>query len=197
MPAAILLDQRGSRRSPDLIEEWRSALRADPGIRFRLPFERTAGDEMEALVDDPASLAEVALRALRSADWSIGIGIGPVNLPLPTSVRAASGDAFVLARRAVRQAKARAAGRLCVIAQEPGGDDMEAALLLMRALYARRPQAESRVIQLRDQGLNTVEIARRTGVTKQAVSKHLLAAHWAEEQAGRGLVHRLAQRLLR
>lgn len=196
MPAVILLDQHRSRRASDLVESWRKQLVGDTALRFRLPFERTAGDEMEALVDDPRTLAEVALRAIRSSSWWLGIGVGSVDEPLPHSVRAAHGQAFVLARRAIEETKARSTVRVRVLAHPRNPGAFESALFLMAVLYSSRPNDERNIVQLREQGLNTVQIARTLGITKQAVSKHLLAAHWTEEQAGRELVRHLAEELL-
>lgn len=194
MPAAILLDQRRSRRSPDLVEPWLAQVNSSP-FPLLLPFERTAGDEMEGLVDDPRAFAEVVLQALRSPFWWIGIGIGDVNTPLPRSVRQSGGTAFELARRAVAEAKSRPA-HLRVRGRERDSGDLEAALLLMGALYSRRRQRESLALRLRSSGLNTVQIAERLGITKQAVSQQLRTARWTEEQAGRALVEHLAARAL-
>ena len=78
--AVLTVDQRGSRTSPDLVPGALAALADVPLLR---PFERTAGDEFQGVVDDPASLARVAERLLREDRWNIGIGIGPVDEPLP------------------------------------------------------------------------------------------------------------------
>ena len=43
-------------------------------------------------------------RLLRAGGWSIGVGAGPVQTPLPASTRAATGPAFLSARRAVEAA---------------------------------------------------------------------------------------------
>ncbi len=190
MPAAILLDQRRSRRGPDLVEPWLKRVNASD-IRLLLPFERTAGDEMEGLVDDPKAFTEIVLPALESPSWWIGIGIGDVDTPLPKSVRQSRGIAFELARQAIGEAKARPE-RLRVLDRERDPVDLEAVLLLMGALYSRRRQRDSPALRLRSSGLNTVQIAERLGVTKQAVSQQLLTARWAEEQAGKVLVEHLA-----
>jgi DNA-binding transcriptional ArsR family regulator len=194
MPAAILLDQRQSRGGQDLVEPWLRDM-GDPSLTFLLAFERTAGDEMEALIGDPATLTEVVLRALRTSAWWIGVGIGSVARPLPQSVRQSQGPAFVLARRAIQEAKARPE-RIRVLAEDRDAGDLEAALLLMGVLFSRRHLPDSPVSQMRKSGLTIVQIADQLGVSKQAVSQQLRVAR-TEEEAGRRLVEHLAQAALR
>jgi DNA-binding transcriptional ArsR family regulator len=194
MPAAILLDQRRSQGGDDLVEPWIREMN-DPALTFLLGFERTAGDEMEALIGDPATLTEVVLRALRTSAWWIGIGIGEVAKPLPPSVRQSQGPAFVLARQAIGEAKVGRT-RVRVLAERRDPSDLEAALLLMGTLYARRHVPDDRVNRLRASGLTIIEIADRLGITKQAVSQQLRVAR-TEEPAGRRLVEHLAEALLR
>jgi DNA-binding transcriptional ArsR family regulator len=193
MPAAILLDQRQSRGGRDLVEPWLVDM-GDPALAFILPFERTAGDEMEALIGDPATLTEVALRALRTSAWWIGVGIGSVDEPLPESVRQSQGPAFVLARQAIQEAKARRE-RVRLLADGRDAGDLEAALLLMGVLFSRRHVPGSPVNRLRKSGLTIVQIADQLGITKQAVSQQLRVTR-TEEQAGRRLVQHPAEALL-
>lgn len=194
MPAAILLDQRQSRGGHDLVEPWLREM-DDPSLTFLLPFERTAGDEMEALIADPATLSEVVLRALRSSAWWIGVGIGTVEEPLPHSVRQSQGGAFVLARQAIQEAKARPE-RVRVLAEDRDAGDLEAAMLLMGVLFSRRHLRDSPVNRLRKSGLTIVQIADQLGISKQAVSQQLRVSR-TEEQAGRRLVEHLAEAVLR
>jgi DNA-binding transcriptional ArsR family regulator len=195
--AVILLDQRKSRARADLVAEWSNMLNTDPSLAFLLPFERTAGDEMQALVDDPRTLTELALRVLDSAQWWVGIGVGVVSQPLPRSVREGQGQAFHLARRALEAAKRKGSAGLRVLAADRDNGDLEAALLLMGALYRRRSAASRRVIDLVRAGESGLEVAERLGISPQAVSQHLRLGQWREEQAGRVLVTHLAENLLR
>ncbi|OMQ15094.1 hypothetical protein A7K94_0211915, partial [Modestobacter sp. VKM Ac-2676] len=98
MPFVVTVDQRASRRAPDRVP---AALRALVGVPVVLRFERTAGDEFQGLLDDPAAVVEVVRRLVREGDWSIGIGTGSVQWPLPASTRAGAGPAF--GRRAGRR----------------------------------------------------------------------------------------------
>lgn len=201
MLAAVLLDQRHSRTAGDVIDEWLTSFSSDPTISLVLPFERTAGDEMEGLVSDPVSLTAVILRALEARNWWIGIGIGDVVTPLPMSVRSSQGSAFVLGRRAIELAKRRPRSgpvqpvRVLAARGDPG--DLETALTLMGTLFGRPGSEGSEAVKLRAAGLTIAQIAQRLGVSKQAVSQQLLAAHWTERQSGRGLVEHLAAALLR
>jgi hypothetical protein len=196
MPAVILLDQKGSRRSPDLVHTWLEDLHNDPSLRFLLPPERTAGDETQALTAEPQTLASVALRALQSSRWWLGVGIGEVETPLPVTVREGRGEAFMLARRALEMAKKRRAVGLRVLAQYGDATDLESALRLMRVLYERRTARAQLIADLHLAGLSTVEIGRKLGVSQQAAAKQVYSSHVSEELGGRLLVFHLAERLM-
>lgn len=102
----MTIDQRGSTtdvdRVPGLLAELRTLSTAGR-------FERSVGDEVQGVVERPEEVVEIALHALRSGRWYVGIGVGAVDLPLPASPREGSGPAFVAARLAVDRAKAAAA----------------------------------------------------------------------------------------
>jgi hypothetical protein len=100
----LTIDQRGSSTDIDRVPELLDGLGRISPCRF----ERTVGDEVQGVLDEPADVVEVALHALRSGLWYVGIGIGPVNEPQPVSPREGSGAAFVAARQAVERAKAAA-----------------------------------------------------------------------------------------
>jgi hypothetical protein len=201
----MTIDQRGSRKGADLVPELLAGLRDIPVV---LPFERSVGDEIQGVLDDPRSVVEVAMRALRTGHWYVGIGIGPVGLPLPASPREGSGAAFVLARRAVDRAK-KAGERvpLSVQAEEmvesrgagtPGTDPggfrgghaaaAEAVLVLVGGLVRRRTVAEWRVLDaLNEAGSGRqIDAAKALDISPQAVSKAILRSGRQEEQAGRG-----------
>ncbi|HEY1117519.1 MAG TPA: hypothetical protein VGE43_07430, partial [Acidimicrobiales bacterium] len=80
-PGIVLtVDQRASRSSGDRVPDLLAALEPLPA---RLPFRRTAGDEVQGLLTDPAGLPAVVEQVLRSGGWRVGVGIGPVDDPLP------------------------------------------------------------------------------------------------------------------
>lgn len=187
----MTIDQRGSRRVGDRVDELLRDL--DPGRAVR-PFERTVGDEVQGVYDDPAQAVDVALRVLRMGGWSVGIGAGPVDEPLPESTRAGGGPAFVLARAAVEAAKSRARTvSLAVRGFDDGaGRDAEAVLVLVAAVAARRSEAGWVVADAMTAGEVRQEVvAEALGVSQQAVSQRLRTALWAEEQAARRAAARL------
>jgi len=115
----VTADQRGSRRHGDLVPAALEALgRMRPRPLRR--FERTAGDEIQAVCDDPVVVVDIVLVLMRTSGWRIGVGVGPVETPLPRSGRAGRGPAFVAARTAVGAAHANVA-QLAVVPAPQGG----------------------------------------------------------------------------
>jgi hypothetical protein len=200
----MTVDQVGSRRVGDRVDDFLRTLARDlrhPGRehvdqRPVRPFERTVGDEVQAVFDHPGLVVEIAAAILRTGGWSVGIGAGPVDEPLPASTRAGSGEAFVLARAAVERAKTRPGGvAIAVEGRDPlAASDAEAVLTLLGAVATRRTTAGWQVIDaLRDAGVGArqEDVARRLGITQQAVSQRLRTALWSEELAARPLAARL------
>jgi hypothetical protein len=102
----MTIDQRGSSTDVDRVPGLLAELGAlSTGGRF----ERSVGDELQGVLERPDEVVEIALHALRSGRWYVGIGVGAVDLPLPASPREGSGPAFVAARLAVEKAKSAAA----------------------------------------------------------------------------------------
>src|SRR5688572_8223382 len=97
----LTIDQRGSSTDADRVPELISELaHLTPAA-----FERSVGDELQGLIEEPAEAVDVALHALRSGHWYIGIGIGAVMLAAGGSPREGTGTGFVAARKAVELAK--------------------------------------------------------------------------------------------
>src|SRR3954453_16078920 len=146
--AVLTIDQRGSTRGSDRVPATLAAL-ADVGMLR--PFERTAGDEFQGVLVDPAVLARVAERLLREGGWNVGIGIGEVEQPLPESTRAGRGPAYQHARDAVTQAKS-APWRLRVSGDAPQARALETTLWLWAAVLGRRTSGGWEVADLVDAG---------------------------------------------
>ena len=189
----LTVDQRNSRRTADRVGELLRDL-ADAAPDLVRPFERTAGDEVQAVVARPEVVVDLVLTLVRERTWSVGVGVGPVVRPLPSSTRAGSGPAFTHARAAVTAAKRRSTG-LAVVADDPAGARRaQTALDLVASLLQRRTDRGVEATALAREGLNQLEVARRLGVSKQAVSQRLQAADWHLEAPGRDLaVHLLSQ----
>jgi len=188
----VTVDQRRSRRGGDQVEALLARL-ADsvPAPAVVRPFERTAGDEVQGVLRDPAQVVAVALTLVRLGNWSAGIGVGPVDEPLPASTRAGSGPAFVRARQAVERAKSHPS-HVVVVAHDPAAAKPPQTVLdLLASLVQRRSEAGWEAVDLRATGLTQVEVGTRLGITKQAVSQRLLTATWEPEVAGRALAAHL------
>jgi DNA-binding CsgD family transcriptional regulator len=182
----LTVDQRHSRRTADRVEALLRDLAPRAGDLVR-PFERTAGDEVQAVVERPDVVVDLTLLLVRDRAWSVGVGIGPVDQPLPASTRAGSGPAFSHARAAVTAAKSRSTGLAVVGADEAAARRAQTALDLVAALLQRRTDRGVEAAALAREGLSQLEVARRLGVTKQAVSQRLQAADWYLEAPGREL----------
>lgn len=193
----LTADQQGSRRVGDRVEELLQRLQAWQSGRAGVlrGFERTVGDEVQAVAEDATDAVDVALLLLRWGGWSVGIGAGPVDHPLPTTARAGSGAAFVHARTAVERAKTR--GRPVPLAVE-GADataaqDAEAVLVLLGVLADRRTASGWEVVDALTAAPTVTQdqVAQHLGITQQAVSQRLRTALWSEEVAARPAAGRL------
>jgi hypothetical protein len=187
----INIDQQGSRRH-GLAPTRRllDTLRNDRAIQAAIPFAQSGGDEIQGVVTDAASLLGVLRHAGRDGGWSIGIGIGTVELHAE-SVHSSTGEAFFRARAAVDRAK-RVPWRVGVEGDEWAAE-LERATALWLSLLARRTGAGWQVVDLGERGLSTAEIAKQLAVTEQAITKRLRTAEWRLDLEGRALVLRMGE----
>lgn len=195
----ITADQVGSRREADRVPEVLTLLAGLRPARAN-PFERTAGDEIQGVTTDPADVLAVVGSLVRAERWRVGIGIGPVDLPLPDSPRAGRGPAFIAARTAVREAHP-SPGQLAVrMGTTPGLDSSsrevrerhtryaESALLLYaRLLRARTPEGWE-VTDLLAAGASQKEAAAHLGISASAVSQRVRRSGWFEQAGAEALV---------
>lgn len=187
----LTVDQRSSRRDIDRVDGLLVDMADQPLLR---KFERTAGDEVQAVCDEPGLIVKVALDLVRRGHWHIGIGIGPVEEPLPDSTRAGRGRAFEAARVAVTRAKNTIAGIAVEGVDGQRAQDVEAALMLLGLLIARRTPEGHEAARQMSAGRTQSEAAATLGITKQAVSQRLATAGWQAEMPGRALAERLLRR---
>jgi hypothetical protein len=192
VPYVLTVDQRGSRSSPDRVAGV--LRRLNDSFRPLLGFERTAGDEFQGVLDEPEDVVEVVLSLVRSGDWSIGVGAGPVQTPLPPSTRAATGVAFLCARRAVEAAKRRPA-RLAVRGAAPvDAADAQAVLTALAVFVERRSDQAWEAIALVGSGRTQADAATTLGISRQAVGQRLTAGLWELERELRPTAARLLSR---
>ncbi|TQJ70071.1 hypothetical protein FBY31_4251 [Arthrobacter sp. SLBN-100] len=200
----LTIDQQGSTSDIDRVPELISALQSLTSARF----ERSVGDELQGVVEQPEEVVDIALHALRGGYWYVGIGIGAVQVAPGGSPREGAGSGFVAARKAVELAKS-AAGHvpLSVVAGTMGrgreippqakegamaGANAQAVLRLIGRLVQQRTQAQWRVVD----SLRALEagegkhgsqkhVARELGISEQSVSRAVLRSGWQEEWAAR------------
>src|SRR5450756_2208378 len=84
----LTIDQESSRTAGDRVDDFLELLsdavatHADVLVR---PFERTVGDEVQGVTSSADLAVELALVALRTGEWQVGIGAGRVDCLLYTS----------------------------------------------------------------------------------------------------------------
>ena len=180
----LTVDQIGSRTGADLVATATTELLAGFGSDILLGPDRTAGDEFEVVAVDAAAALRIVLHLTRSRRWSVGLGIGPVGLPLPATAREGTGRAFVLARTAVEQAKRRP-HRFALAADSDGpvpAAGVQALTHLLLDLRDRRSAEGWEVVDLLAVEGSQTAVATRLGVTPQAVSLRARTAGVREEQ---------------
>jgi hypothetical protein len=195
----ITADQKSSRHDVDRAGSARDDLSDRYAGRLVLPVDRTAGDEVQALVTDAATALDMVLRLTRAGHWSVGLGIGAVRTPLPRATREATGPAFIAARDAVTAAK-RSPTRFALAVDPPphaaagspegerrtelpGADEVEALItLLLIARDRRTPQGWDVVDRMAGGGTQR-DVAAALRITPQAVSTRLRTSGWRAERA--------------
>jgi hypothetical protein len=200
----MTIDQRGSRTDVDRVPELISQLRGLTSAAF----ERSVGDELQGVLERADDVVDIALHALRSGHWYVGVGIGAVQLAVAASPREGTGSGFVAARKAVEHAKS-AAGQvpLSVVSGSIGRGmavpqharegartcaNAEAVLRLIGRLVQERTDAQWKVVdRLRSVQVNAgkhgsqKQVAKELGITEQSVSRAVLRSGWQEEWAAR------------
>jgi hypothetical protein len=213
----ITADQKDSRRDIDRAGTVLEELNRHYGGALLLPVDRTAGDEIQALVKDPSASLALVLDLTRRERWSVGLGVGDVRTPLPSATREATGSAFIAARDAVDAAKRSPTRFALAVAPRDGGDgesgerdgesddglpafsspvtseEVEALIALVLTTRDRRTPQGWEVADLLRSVDSQKHAAKSLGVTPQAVSTRVRTSGWRTEQAALpGLVKLLA-----
>jgi hypothetical protein len=195
MPVVLTVDQHGSRHGADQVPSLLDTLERQVADRSLPPplrsFQRTVGDEVQAVVDEPHTAVELVGTILRTGEWTIGLGIGDVEQPLPPDARAGRGDAYLRARDAVTRAKS-APHRVRVVGGDPyRAERLETVLWLWAGILERRTDRGWQVHDALVEGLSHEEVGRRLGITQSAVSQRARAAGLVDEQRARALARDL------
>ena len=197
MAMVILLDQRNSSAKADLVdrESQRLNTRFTDGLALR--FVRTAGDEMQAVLSDPAALAPLLADVLDSGDWWTALGVGAI-VHVGDSARASSGPAFKAAREAIEAAKRdrRAPGPAVRGEPRDRAASLQAALAGWGFIRGKRTPRQREVLAAVEQAGSQRAAAAALGISQQAVSDALAAAGHGAERQLRGLISGLAARAI-
>lgn len=180
---AVFADQKSSRTSEDRVSEMIKTLVA-ANVEFRLEPERTSGDEFQFLVSKPNEVLGSIRLLIGDGHWHVGVGIGPVESPLPRDVRQSRGPALIAAREAVEDAKLLRPS-IAVRGPEESTGEAEALVQLLAHLWEERSrpgwQAVS-AVEAAGSGATLSEVARSLSISKQALSQRLQAANWHLER---------------
>ncbi|MBM7369173.1 sigma-70 region 4 domain-containing protein [Gordonia hydrophobica] len=141
------------------------------------PFDRTAGDEVQAVFDAPDHVASLAAELAASGEWSVGIGVGAVDTPLPAETRAGAGEAFVFARTAVEDAK-KNRWHLTIAGESASCVHAQTAGRLLVDVLTDRSDAGREAVALVADGTSQADAAERLGISPQAISLRLRHARW-------------------
>lgn len=198
---AVNIDQRRSRRQPDRVPGALAVANALEGVI--LPFERTAGDELQGLVSHGPALVRLieglarldATDGLGEPGWRIGIGVGGVENLTGGGTREARGPAYLMGRDAVESA-ATAPGHLVIRSAigDPAAFELaEAALIMLRTVLSGRSRHGWEAVDAVSAGDSQAEVAARLEVSESAVSQRLARAAWRESVRGSALAAALLE----
>lgn len=194
MVAALTIDQRSSRRSPEnRADEWAARLNARYAGQLIRSFSPTVGDEIQGITGNPRTIVGIVLDGVRENAWWLGLGIGDVDGPLGETAARSRGPALYKAREAVEVAK-RSHHGFSVRAEDTHlASDIQTVLELLAFLIRRRGHDPIRwqAVELAGEGASTVEIGDALGISQQAASKRLRNTGFYEETRGRELAERL------
>lgn len=187
--AVVTMDQRKSRDGGDLVERALARLNEQLADMIIRPFERTAGDEMQAVMRPGAWIVDFVLHGARAQDWWIGIGLGAVDEPLGESARDSRGEAFYRARAAVDEAKGKPWGFALI--GPPGTDRVQRSLLPLAYIVRRRTDRQHAAAELLRRHGSATAVAQELGLSKSTISESLRGAGAVEDIAGRDLAAQL------
>ncbi len=181
----MTVDQRNSRRDVDRVAVVLDMLSDAVTVRG---FERTAGDEIQGVLDDADEVTRLLAELIRTGHWSVGIGIGPVDTPLPRTTRAGRGPAFEYARDAVEQAKRLRVPVAVRGTRTEACRQAQTAARLLGDLVLGRSDPGADAVDAMRVAPNQSEAAATLGISPQAMSQRLRSARWDIDADTRALV---------
>lgn len=198
MPVVLTVDQRASRSGADAVPGLLALLARTPGLSEGIlrPFQRTVGDEVQAVLDEPGAVVAVIGVVLRTGAWSVGVGVGAVDEPLPADTRAGRGEAYLYARDAVTRAKTTPHRIVVVGADDYRATQLETVLWLWAGLLERRTPGGWEVHDALGAGLSHAEAGRRLGISQSAVTQRAQTAALVDEARARRLATELLSTML-
>lgn len=195
----LTAERRGGRRSADsgspdtsATDPVEAALRT---LSHALPvmyrrFARRSEREVQGVVLEASHCLVAARTVLVTGGWSVGIGVGDVELPLGPSPATWHGRAVATSLTAVVRARSRPQ-RCCVLGEPGSADDADAVLVLSTAISDRWSPEALEAVGLVEAGMSFTEAARHLGVTRQAVGQRLAAALWGPHRDAMAATQRL------
>ncbi|MDO5663427.1 MAG: MarR family transcriptional regulator, partial [Brachybacterium sp.] len=147
MFVALLTPRRGA-ASRDPLPDLARTVAALP---VRRPVERTLGDGAIVVADRAEEAVDLLRATSELGTWCVGLGVGAVEDPVPSEVRALRGPAMRAAEDALRAARVTAQVPLAVRAgdarQADTARDAEAVLRLIGWMIATRNAGQWRVVR--------------------------------------------------
>lgn len=180
----MTVDQHASRRFADQVPAALALLDGDADVRPLRAFVRTAGDEIQGILTEPSQVIRAASLLLRQGAWSVGIGVGAVETPLPPEANAGRGPAFLAARSAVDAAKRiHPPVVLCGDPEKatPVVAEADALLRLLAVIWCRRSPQGWEAVTAMARAATQKETASELKISGAALSQRLRAAAFQSE----------------
>lgn len=180
------------RRLRELLEEIDEELGTDA---LAAPLKLTAGDEVQALLAEPAVVVPMVVRfadRLHPVRMTWGLGRGTLTTDLERDVSVLDGPCFHRARAALDGATHEDAWLRVEGIGQPHARVVNALFLLMGAIRDRWTETQARYVGA-VRGRLQKDVARELGVSEPAVSKALSSARFTIVEEG----ERAAEELLR
>jgi hypothetical protein len=173
----VQLERRGivQKKFQKVIEQINKEYKSEIASKFLI----TIGDEFQGMLCSPSKSYHIVRHIqdlMDKVSFSFGIGIGTLATPVfPKAAIGMDGDCFYRARAALQQAK-KEKRELLYDFHDPASILVNAIVATLDKQWKHLNDTERKIIQLQKIGLKQFAIAKKLGITKQAVSKAIGAA---------------------